>query len=107
MRALLAAAFLLSAATGCASLESVSMTQVPKERGTPVSAQSSSWGFLGIFFSNSFADEAVDELRRQCPTGKLMGVFTKHENRFYLLVLERRVNVTGMCVASSGGGKGA
>lgn len=89
--------------SGCASLNSVSMTQVPSNRNKPIQASSSSWGFLGIFFTNSFVDDAVDDLRRQCPTGKISGVYTKHENRFYLLMLKRMVTATAYCEAGQKG----
>jgi hypothetical protein len=85
------------ALSGCASLQSVSMTQVPAERSGSVEAESSSWGFLGIFFSNEFADEAVSKLRDACPNGKLTGVYTKYENRFYLLMVKRSVRTSAFC----------
>ena len=82
---------------GCASLKSVSMTQVPVNRSHPVEADSFSWGILGIFFTNSFADEAVANLKAKCPHGKLSGVYTKYENRFYLLWATRSIEATGYC----------
>jgi hypothetical protein len=85
------------ALAGCASLQSVSMTQVPADRSGKVEAEASSWGFLGIFFSNEFADQAVSKLRDACPNGRLTGVYTKHENRFYVLTVKRSVRATAYC----------
>ncbi len=85
-------------ASGCASLSSVSMTRIPDNRTRPVEAESSSWGILGIYFSNDFAQEAVQKLETQCPAGKVSGVYTKLEGRFYLLWTTRTVVAKGYCL---------
>ncbi len=85
--------------SSCASLHSVSLTSVPKDRSKPIEAEGSTWAILGIYFSNSFADEAIDGLRSKCPNGKVSGVFTKYENRFYFLWTTRTVKATAYCEA--------
>lgn len=82
---------------GCASLKSVSFTQMPKDRSHPVSASSESWGFLALFSSNDFVDELSNRLKEQCPDGRVTGIFTKHENYNYFVVLKRVVRATGYC----------
>lgn len=92
--------------SGCASLHSVALTNVPKDRSKPIEAEGSTWAILGIYFSNSFADEAITGLREKCPNGKVSGVFTKYENRFYFLWTTRTVKASAFCegVASNSAG---
>lgn len=84
--------------SSCASLHSVSMTQVPQNRGKPIMARSSSWGLFGIYFSNDFVNEAIDGLKNRCQRGKVTGVFTKYESRNYFLWTTRTVNANAFCV---------
>lgn len=93
-----AGAVALVATTGCASLQSVSVTAVPAERTRAVHADASNTAFLGIHFSNSFADGLRDRLREQCPHGKVTGIFTKYETYWVVLVETRTVTATGYCV---------
>ena len=90
------------ATTGCASLQSVSVTAVPAERTHAVHADASNTAFLGIHFSNSFADGLRDDLRRQCPHGRVTGIFTKYETYWVVLVETREVTATGYCVTGEG-----
>lgn len=91
-------ALLLTAGTGCASLQSVSVTNIPRERGRPVEASADNPAFLGLHFDNDFADELPDELRKQCPDGKVTGIYAKYESTWYVLVQNRSVTVHGYCV---------
>lgn len=91
-------AAILSLAPGCASLQSVSVTNIPRERGRLVEAEATNPAFLGIHFSNGFADGLTDELRAQCPGGKVTGIYAKYESRWYVLVQSRIVTVKGYCV---------
>ena len=83
--------------TGCVGLNTVSMTQVPAERDNIITTNSSSWNFIGINFSNAFVDEAIDNLKEQCSTGKIEGVFTKHQTTGYVLIFKREVIVSAYC----------
>ncbi|HVY25886.1 MAG TPA: hypothetical protein VHB79_05015 [Polyangiaceae bacterium] len=91
-------AFLGSLGSGCASLQSVSVTNIPRERGRPVSASADNPAFLGLHFDNDFADGLPDELRRQCPDGKVTGIYSKYQSTWYVLVQSREVTVHGYCV---------
>lgn len=84
--------------SGCASLQSVSVTNIPRERGRPIEANADNPAFLGIHFSNDFADDLPEELRRQCPGGKVTGIYSKYESTWYVLVQNREVTVHGYCV---------
>jgi hypothetical protein len=83
--------------SGCVGLNTVSMTQVPAERDNKITTNSSSWNFIGINFSNVFVDEAIENLKAQCPTGKIEGVYTKHQTTGYVLVFKREVIVSAYC----------
>jgi hypothetical protein len=87
---------------GCASLQSVSLSPVPIERTKKIEAEGWTWGLLGIYFSNSFADEAIDQLRAKCPGGKISGIYTKYETRLYPLWSTRQVTASGYCVNADG-----
>lgn len=82
---------------GCVSLNSVSLTQIPKERKHQVTASSDHWAILGLAADNDFVDEAVMELKSKCEGGKLEGVLTKFQNTVYFLVVQREVIATAYC----------
>jgi len=86
--------------TACVSLNSVSLTQIPENRDTTISATTDSWNLLGIAFSNDFVDEAIADLKSQCPGGKVEGILTKHQTTAYFLVFKREVIATGYCKQS-------
>lgn len=85
---------------GCASLQSVSMTNIPRgaDRSRPIQASENNVAFLGIHFDNDFADGVPDDLRRQCPNGKVTGVYAKYETKWYVLVEDRTVTAKAYCV---------
>lgn len=90
-------------AVGCASVNSVSLTPIPKERNKVVRAQASKMIFLGFNFDNDFIDGVVNDLKNQCPNGKVTGLLTKDQNINYFLyfVWKKQVDVTGYCVSSN------
>lgn len=83
---------------GCASVHSLSLSPVPEFRARPVATEAHDWSFLGINFENGFIDHLESDLRKQCPGGKVSGVFTRYETFFYVLVLKRQVRASGFCV---------
>lgn len=85
------------ALSGCASINSVSLTPVPAQRSKVVRAQVSKTVFLGFNFDNDFINPLVDDLKRQCPSGVVSGILTKDEVIAYVLVFTRRVTATGYC----------
>ncbi len=94
----LSSVLLLSLLGGCTSLQSVSLTQVPTDRGHPVHAQVSDTALLGIHFDNDFVEDLTPQLLAQCPHGRLTGLLTKQESSLYVVVVTRRVIATGYCV---------
>jgi hypothetical protein len=89
---------LLALLAGCTSLQSVSVTQIPKDRSRPVHAEVSNTALFGIHFDNDFVRELTDDLMRQCPDGRVTGILTKQESTLYVIVQTRRVVATGFCV---------
>ncbi|MBM95083.1 MAG: hypothetical protein CMI09_04455 [Oceanospirillaceae bacterium] len=83
---------------GCTSLQSVSISQIPKDRSQRVVAESDQWSFLGIAFSNDFVDDAMLDIQQQCPQGQVEGVLTQYDHTFFFPILVRTVEVTGFCV---------
>ncbi len=94
----LTSSLFLSLLGGCTSLQSVSLTQVPTDRGHPVRAQVSDSALLGIHFDNEFVDDLTPQLLAQCPHGRLTGLLTKQESSLYVVVVTRRVIASGYCV---------
>jgi hypothetical protein len=94
---------LLSLSVGCVSLNSVSLTAIPEKRTQKVSVEKGKVIILGFNFSNDFVDDAVEDLRQQCPNGKITGLLTKDENINYFLffVWKKRVTATGYCIPGS------
>lgn len=99
MTRLISVAILALIMTGCVHLNSVSLTQIPSEKGQLVSASAHDWVFLGLTSQNDFVDEAVANLKNECPNGKLTGILTKHQTTAYLLVFKREVIASGYCKA--------
>lgn len=89
--------------TNCASINSVSLTPVPPERQKQVQTQKSKLIILGFNFDNNFIDSAVDDLKEQCPNGKVSGLLTKDETIYYFLffVFKKQITATGYCVANT------
>lgn len=86
---------------GCASVDSVSITQIPKERDHVVETKVNTWRFLGIGFSNDFALEAQSELMKKCPEGDITGIITTYESYWYLLLVNKVVKAKGYCSVGS------
>ncbi len=89
--------------TSCASINSLSLTPIPPERTHQVRTEKSKMIFLGFNFDNDFVDSAVDDLKTQCPNGKVSGLLTKDENINYFLyfVWKKQITATGFCVPNS------
>ena len=88
---------------GCASINSVSLTAIPADRSHQVTADASRTIFLGFNFDNDYVNTLVDQLKNQCPSGKVTGILTKDEvvNYFLYIVHKRHVSATGYCVGES------
>lgn len=83
--------------SGCASINSVSLTPIPSQRSNPVKAEVSKFIILGFNFDNDFIDPLVEDLKRQCPNGVVSGVLTKDETISYFLAFRKQVTATGFC----------
>lgn len=90
---------LVLATVGCASVNSVSLTPIPADRSQRVHVETSKVIFLGFNFDNDFIDQTVEDLKRQCPNGKITGLLTKDENINYFLyiVWKKQITVNGFC----------
>jgi hypothetical protein len=96
---LLLVAFGVSA---CAQLQSISITEIPQQRDRVVKAEVDNFAFLGLHFSNDFVDELREQLRAQCPKGRVTGILTKYQTYWYLLLERREVTARGFCVDDPG-----
>lgn len=85
--------------TSCVSLNSVSLTQIPKNRSQQVSATASKMIIFGLSFNNDFVSNVSNELADKCKNGKVTGILTKDElvNYFLHIVVRRRVVANGYC----------
>lgn len=86
--------------SGCASLQSVSLTTVPKERTHLVQAEESKFIFLGLTFDNDFVDDVNRKLSRKCKNGKIEGILTKAytTNYFLFIFMSATVEAKGYCI---------
>jgi len=89
--------------SACASLNSVSLTPIPAERKTQVKTEKSKVIFLGFNFDNDFVNDAIDDLKQQCPHGKVTGLLTKDETILYFsfFVWKKQITATGYCVPTT------
>ncbi|MGZ3772446.1 MAG: hypothetical protein ACXVCY_01850 [Pseudobdellovibrionaceae bacterium] len=88
---------LLATLSGCASINSVSLTPVPSKRNNPVKAEVSKTIFLGFNFDNDYINPLVDNLKRQCPNGVVSGILTKDETISYIIVHTKHIVASGFC----------
>ncbi len=93
----LALSLSLSFLAGCASVNSVSLTPIPRQRSNRVQAEVTKTIFLAFNFDNDYVDGLVEDLKRQCPNGVVSGILTKDETISYILVFKKRVVATGFC----------
>lgn len=83
--------------TGCASINSVSLTQIPVNRKNSITAETSKTIFLGFNFENDFVDLITNDLKNKCPNGIVSGILTKDEVISYFIVHTRKITATGFC----------
>lgn len=86
---------------GCASVNSLSLTPIPANRGKVVKAEVEKFIFLAFNFDNDYVEPLVSNLKQQCPNGVVSGILTKDEVISYIFAHTRKVTATGFC--SSGG----
>lgn len=84
--------------SACAQLHSISITEIPMQRDRVVQAELDNFAFLGLHFSNDFVDELREQLREQCPHGRVTGIMTKFNTYWYVLLERREVTARGFCV---------
>lgn len=91
----------LASLTGCANVQSVSLTPIPANRSKVVKAEVSKTVFLAFNFDNDYVDGLVEDLKQQCPNGVVSGILTKDETIAYVLVFRRHITATGFCNVST------
>ena len=89
---------LLLILSGCAMVQSVSLTQIPSDRENVVSASTEKFIFLLFNFDNSFVETLEKDLRAQCPGGEVKGILTKDEIISYFIAHTRKITATGYCI---------
>lgn len=99
MKKFLTSIILSAFATSCVHVNSVSLTQIPNTRSQQLKAEASKIIILGLNFDNDYVDKINDDLKGQCPNGKVQGILTKDETTQYFLffVIKRSVTATGYC----------
>lgn len=82
---------------GCASVNSVSLTQIPAVKKNAITAETSKTIFLGFNFDNDFVDQITEQLKQRCSNGVISGILTKDEVISYFLFHTRKITATGYC----------
>ena len=85
--------------SGCAALNSVSLTQIPADRQHVVEAYSSRVIIFAFNFNNDYVDELTTQLKAKCEGGVVTGILTKDESIYYFpgIVMKHAVHATGFC----------
>ena len=100
-KSLLIIAFLVAEVSGCTTLESLSLTNIPQEISKVVTAEREKGIIFYFNFDTDYADELSAELRSQCEGGVVSGILTKFENTCYVplfcFYVVSRVTATGYC----------
>ena len=74
------------------------MTSFPKDRNRPVQAKVEKFVFLALNFNNDFILDLVPQLKNQCRGGKITGITSKYETRFYFIGYKMIVTSQGFCI---------
>lgn len=90
----------LTALSGCTTLQSVSLTQIPAKRKNLIYAEADKLIFFGLNFDNKHVDVVKSKLISQCRKGLLTGVLTKSENHYYFgaLLYKSKISASGYCM---------
>lgn len=85
---------------GCASVNSVSLSSIPANKGKEIHSEASKTIILGFNFNNDYVDDMAEDLKRQCPNGIVKGILTKDEviDYFLFIVWARKVTASGYCI---------
>ena len=86
--------------TSCVFLNTVSLSNIPKNRSKTVAANSENYVFLGFNFSNDYVDKVSKSLKDQCEGGVISGILTKNETICLLplcLILKNKITAKGYC----------
>lgn len=84
--------------SGCATVQSVSLTQIPSDRENVITASVEKFIFLGFNFNNDYVENIEKDLRDQCQGGEVKGILTKDEIIRYFLAHTRKITATGYCI---------
>ena len=90
--------FLSMVMTGCATLNSVSLSQIPAERSNYIQASAGKLIFLAFNFNNDYVDAVERKLRSQCEGGQVKGILTKDETYLYFLFHFKKITASGYCI---------
>ncbi|MBI1862277.1 MAG: hypothetical protein HYR96_15290 [Deltaproteobacteria bacterium] len=93
---ILGVALLLS---GCAALNTVSLTPIPADRQHVVEATASRFIFMAFNFDNDYVDEIATRLKAKCEGGVVSGILTKDESIYYLpgFFMTHKIHAKGFC----------
>ncbi len=78
-------------------MNSLSLTSIPANRDSVVTARAEKLIILGFNFDNDFVEPIVGELKSKCPNGVVSGILTKDEVISYFLAYKRVVTASGFC----------
>ena len=85
----------------CASLQSVSITSIPKDRSKPVEAIVEKEIIFYFNFETDYADQVAIQLRNQCQGGVVSGILTKSESICYVpifcFLIINKITAKGYC----------
>lgn len=87
----------------CASVNSVSLTQIPTNKKNAIEAKVNKFVFLAFNFDNDYVDGLTKQLKDQCKGGQVKGILTKHETKGYFLFFDHIITAKGYCI--KGGNK--
>ena len=90
----------LLALVSCAQVRSVSQTSIPVKRNKVVKAEVTNNIFFLFNFSTNYLNTLTDQLRNNCPKGRVEGILTKDVMITYFPIIFHREHITaeGLCV---------
>ena len=79
-------------------MSSVSVSNYPANKTRKVEAEAEVFFWFWLNFDNKYVDTLDDQLKQQCPSGKIEGITTRHEWYWYAIAYKMKIISRGYCV---------
>lgn len=72
------------------------------KKGRVVTAEAEQFVLLSFQFDNSYADRALERLKKACPDGEIVGIHSRHSTSLSFLSYRNKIRLEGICLEEKG-----